>query len=90
MQKASVDHAIAICQRTGVYEIMEFQHDWNTEVVAQFYATLFIEEDDRRMHWMLEGQWYSVDYDVFATHLGFSEDDLHRDRIHTEQVLPLE
>ena len=27
LQKASVDHAIAICQRTGVYEIMEFQHD---------------------------------------------------------------
>ena len=34
----------------GFYEIMEFQHDWNTEVVAQFYATLFVEEDDRRMH----------------------------------------
>ena len=40
------------------------------------------------MHWMLEGQWYSVDYDVFAAQLGFSEDDLQRDRIHTEQVLP--
>ena len=37
------------------------------------------------MHWMLEGQWYSVDYDIFAAHLGFSEDDLQRDRIHTEQ-----
>ncbi|XP_066313455.1 NADP-dependent glyceraldehyde-3-phosphate dehydrogenase-like [Miscanthus floridulus] len=42
------------------------------------------------MHWMLEGQWYSVDYDVFAAHLGFIEDDLQRDRIHTEQVLPPE
>ena len=45
---------------------MEFQHDWNTEVVAQFYDTLFVEEDERQMHWLLEGQWYSVDYDVFA------------------------
>ena len=51
---------------------MEFQHDWNTEVVAQFYATLLIEEDEWWMHWMLEGQWYSVDYDVFAAQLGFS------------------
>ena len=50
LQKASVDHAIVICQSTGVYEIMEFQHDWNTKVVAQFYATLFIEEDERWMH----------------------------------------
>jgi len=59
-------------------------------VIAQFYATLYVEEDERRMHWMLEGQWYSVDYDAFAALLGFSDDDLQKDRIHTEQVLPLE
>ena len=55
LQKSSIDHAIAICEHTGVYEIMEFQHDWNTKVIAQFYATLYVEEDERRMHWMLEG-----------------------------------
>ena len=69
---------------------MEFQHDWNTEVVAQFYATLYVEEDERHMHWMLEGQWYSVDYDAFVALLDFSNDDLQKDRIHTEQVLPPE
>ena len=51
-------------------------------MVAQFYATLYVEEDERRMHWMLEGLWYSVDYDAFAALLGFSEEDLQRDRIH--------
>ena len=59
-----------------MYEIMEFQHDWNTEVIAQFYDTLYVEEDERRMHWMLEGQWYNVDYDAFVALLGFSEEDL--------------
>ena len=39
---------------------------------------------------MLEGQWYSVDYDAFVALLGFSDDDLQKHRIHTEQVLPLE
>ena len=39
---------------------------------------------------MLEGQWYNVDYDAFIALLGFLEDDLQRDRIHLEQVLPLE
>ena len=34
LQKPSIDHVVAICQRTWVYEIMEFQHDWNTEVIA--------------------------------------------------------
>ena len=40
------------------------------------------------MHWMPKGHWYSVDYDAFVAFLGFSEEDLQRDRIHTEQVLP--
>ena len=39
---------------------------------------------------MLEGQWYSVDYDAFVALLGFSDDDLQKDRIHIEQVLPPE
>ena len=56
--------------------LMEFVHDWNFEVIAQFYATLFVEEEPRRMHWMLEGQWYSVDYDAFVAFLGFLEEDL--------------
>ena len=90
LRKSSIDYAIATCQRIGVYTLMEFVHDWNSEVIAQFYATLFVEEEPRRMHWMLEGQWYSVDYDAFAAFLSFSEEDLQRDRIHTEQVLPPE
>ena len=49
-----------------------------------------MEEEPRRMHWMLEGQWYSVDYDAFVAFLSFSEEDLQQDRIHTEQVLPPE
>ena len=39
---------------------------------------------------MLEGQWYNVDYDAFAALLGFLDDDLQKDRIHIEQVLPPE
>jgi len=67
---------------------MEFWQDWNTRVIGQFYATLFVEEEARRMHLMLEGKWYSVDYDAFATLLGFSEKDLQKEKIHLEQILP--
>ena len=50
LQKHYLDVAIATCQRIGVYQLMEFQHPWNSEVIAQFYATLFVGEDPRRMH----------------------------------------
>jgi hypothetical protein len=69
---------------------MQFQYPWNSEVIAQFYATFFVEEEPRHMHWMLEGQWYYVDYTTIARYLGISEDELQRDRIHTEGVLPPE
>jgi len=39
---------------------------------------------------MLEGKWYNVDYTAFAEYLGILEDELQRDRIHTEGVLPPE
>jgi hypothetical protein len=54
-RKPSLDVAIETCQHTGIYELMQFQHPWNIEVIAQFYATLFVEEQPRHMHWMLEG-----------------------------------
>jgi hypothetical protein len=35
---------------------MGAQYDWNVEVIAQFYATLYIEGGGaRKMHWMTEG-----------------------------------
>ncbi|RLM61010.1 hypothetical protein C2845_PM14G07260 [Panicum miliaceum] len=37
-----------------VYKIMGFQHNWNREVIAQFYATCYfdVSNDMRRVHWM--------------------------------------
>ena len=49
-KKPSLDIAIATCERTGVYRLMELQHRWNSEVIVQFYATLFVEEEPRHMH----------------------------------------
>jgi hypothetical protein len=48
-KKPSLDRAVDICARIGASEIMSFKHDWNTEIVAQFYATLYV-DSDRVMH----------------------------------------
>jgi hypothetical protein len=41
-----------------IKKLMVVHYDWNIEVIAQFYATLFIEEaeDMMAMHWMTEGK----------------------------------
>jgi hypothetical protein len=46
------NHVIAACQSLHTKRIMGFHYDWNIEVIAQFYATLFFEEAGsvRAMH----------------------------------------
>jgi len=54
--KDVVDAVYAHCQEMDLVDIMSFQCHWNEEVVAQFYATLFIEESGRTIHWHVGGK----------------------------------
>jgi hypothetical protein len=52
------DRVIAACTVKHLRDIMTFKKDWNNEVIAQFYATVYFEErgDTRKLHWMTESQ----------------------------------
>ena len=48
-----------MCQDRHIKDIMGFQHDWNREVIAQFYATVYFEHDpengnERTIYWMTD------------------------------------
>jgi hypothetical protein len=68
---------------------MGVHYDWNIEVIAQFYATLFIEEaeDVRAMHWMIGGEWYHITFDEFTTRFLYGQADKSRFRIHIHNPL---
>jgi hypothetical protein len=53
-------------------------------VIAQFFATLFVEEhgDTNKLHWMTKGQWFEASYAQFARLLGFGRNDANRIKIH--------
>ena len=80
------------CERMHIKKLMAFKYDWNVEVVAQFYATLYIEEAGsvRQMHWMTQGRQYSILFSRFARLFGFGQVDLSRERIHIGHPLPRE
>jgi hypothetical protein len=65
---------IVVCTSLRIKPLMGFRHSWNTEVIAQFYATIAFEEHEgaRKMHWMTEGTRYSVTFTTFARYLGAS------------------
>jgi hypothetical protein len=59
------------------------------EVIAQFYATLYIEEGGgaRRMDWMTEDDWFHKSYDDFTSRFSFGAADAHRQRLHLQNPL---
>jgi hypothetical protein len=69
--------------------LMGINHEWNAEVIAQFYATLYIEEGGgaRRMHWMTEGDWFHISYDDFTSRFSFAAVDARRQRLHLQNPL---
>jgi hypothetical protein len=48
---------IDVCTILRIKPLMGFRHILNTEVIAQFYATVTFEENEstRKMQWMTEG-----------------------------------
>jgi hypothetical protein len=78
------DGVIAACQAKHLRDILAFKKDWNSEVIAQFYATVCFKEhgDTRKIHRMTKSQWYEVSYSHFARLFGFGRKDASHPRIH--------
>jgi hypothetical protein len=52
------DEVVTSYRDKHLRDIMPFRKNWNNEIIAQFFATLYIEErgDTRKFHWMTEGR----------------------------------
>lgn len=68
--------------RMGLYNLMEFQNDWNNEIICQFYASYHHEKSPdgtiNTIHWTTEGKHYKVDFLTFSHLLGLLEADRKR------------
>jgi hypothetical protein len=67
----AVNEAIDICHAKGMTSIMAMNYDWNEEVIAQFYANLYVRCEIKTFHWILQGKPLSISYERFAQILGF-------------------
>jgi hypothetical protein len=83
------DQVIVACESHHLKILMGIHYDWNVEVIVQFYATLYIEEGGgaRRMHWMIEGDWFNISYDDFASRFSFGTADACHQRLHIQNPL---
>jgi hypothetical protein len=81
-----VNEAIDICHAKGLTSIMALNYDWNEEVIAQFYANLYVQRETKTFHWLLQGNPLSVSYERFAQIHGFGEEDLGRPKLHSGET----
>jgi hypothetical protein len=46
------DDVVAACRAKHLRDVMVFNKNWNNEIIAQFFATLYVEErgDTRKFH----------------------------------------
>jgi hypothetical protein len=87
--------ALRACEQKRMKTIMTFQYDWNDEIIAQFYSTLWIkhvdEESPYNFHYLnffIEGSRYKVSYRRFAHILGFTDEDISGDKIKIHDFRP--
>ena len=79
----------ARCVEMDLADIVAFQCDWNEEVVAQFYATLWVDTINHVMHWTLEGKRYAVSIVAFARLFGFNIGDENGSYVKDESKIDL-
>jgi hypothetical protein len=87
--------AVRACENKNMKNIMIFHFDWNDEIIAQFYSTLWIKSADEEspynfpyMNFYIEGSWFKVSYRRFAHILRFSDNDIVGDRIKIHDFHP--
>ncbi|KAK1632082.1 hypothetical protein QYE76_006397 [Lolium multiflorum] len=61
-----------ICEQFGLFPLMKFQHPYCVDVIGQFFATVYVDNDDAKtMTWMTEGRMLHGTWDQFAACLGY-------------------
>jgi hypothetical protein len=87
MQDPAVDVVIVKFEEFKLRDLMGFKYNWNTEIICQFYCSLYYKASDCTFHWITEGEHYCVDYMTFSRILGLGSEHEKYDLIHVEKRL---
>jgi hypothetical protein len=83
------DEVVGACRGKHLRDVMAFQKNWNNEIIAQFYTTLYVEErgDTRKFQWMTKERWYEITFEQFARLFEFGRNDVNCIKIHFASCL---
>ena len=62
---------------------MTFRYDWNNEVIAKFYTTLWMSRGVKEwFYFAVDGTWYRCSKGRFACTIGLHDSDLLKPSVH--------
>ena len=77
--RAYFGEALDLCAQFNIVPIMTFNYDFDAELVAQFFATVwFGTEDNRTMIWMTHGRQLRATWGEFMDLLGYPDEGLEK------------
>jgi hypothetical protein len=76
-------------QRLGIYDILGLHHEWNSELVTEFYATTWRSGEgfDSTLNFALEGHRFELKITKLSTIFAFARNDFNREAISTERTI---
>jgi hypothetical protein len=60
------------CDLYVITDLLQFSHNWNQEIIFEFYSTLFYDKKERIFMWMTNGRRFHVKLAQFAQVIGLS------------------
>jgi hypothetical protein len=60
------------CDLHGITDLLQFRHNWNQEIISEFYSTLFSDKKERIFMLMTNGRRFHVKLTQFTQILGLS------------------
>jgi hypothetical protein len=75
------------CDFHGITYLLQFRHNWNQEVITEFYSTLFFDKKERIFMWMTNDRRFNVKLSQFAQILGLSSQLDIPKKLHSRRVM---
>jgi hypothetical protein len=90
MRKKKDMHFNRVLEACDLHEItglLQFRHNWNQEVIAEFYSTLFYDKKERIFMWMTNGRRFHMKLAQFAQILGLSSQLDISNKLHSRWIM---
>jgi hypothetical protein len=81
------NRVLETCALHGFTDLLQFRHNWNQEIISEFYSTLFYDKKERIFIWMTNGRRFHVKLAQFAQILELSSQLNISKKLHSGRIM---